>query len=47
MTSRLSPWLHFGHISALEVVDRVLKKGNWDPTMTPDKVTGSEMDGGD
>lgn len=41
MTSRLSPWLHFGHISALEVVDRVLKKGNWDPTMTPGKVTGS------
>ena len=41
MTSRLSPWLHFGHISSLEVVHRVLQDASWDPSMTEEKVTGS------
>tara|TARA_B100000945_G_C20424614_1_gene619733 strand:- start:614 stop:2134 length:1521 start_codon:yes stop_codon:yes gene_type:complete len=40
-TSRLSPWLHFGHISALEVVHRVLQKYQWDPSMSSEKVSGS------
>ena len=42
-TSRLSPWLHFGHISSLEVVHRVLKECQWDPSMTSEKVTGSRF----
>jgi deoxyribodipyrimidine photo-lyase len=29
VTSRLSPYLHFGHISSWEVVDRVLSRDGW------------------
>jgi len=30
-TSGLSPWFHFGHISTIEVVQRILDMGGWDP----------------
>jgi deoxyribodipyrimidine photo-lyase len=40
--SGLSPWLHFGHISAHEVASRVWASARWDPSRVADaKVTGS------
>ncbi|MEZ4235682.1 MAG: deoxyribodipyrimidine photo-lyase [Myxococcota bacterium] len=40
VASGLSPWLHFGHVSAHEVVWRVLDREGWDPgDLGP--VTGS------
>ena len=30
-TSGLSPWLHFGHISTIEIVQQILESNNWDP----------------
>jgi deoxyribodipyrimidine photo-lyase len=40
--SGLSPWLHFGHISAHEVAARVWADAKWDPSRVADaKVTGS------
>ena len=40
--SGLSPWLHFGHISAHEVASRVWADADWDPARVADaKVTGS------
>ena len=40
-TSRLSPFLHFGHVSAHEVVRRVLDREGWSPERLPAKATGS------
>lgn len=40
--SGLSPWLHFGHISAHEVAARVWAAAKWDPSRVMDaKATGS------
>jgi deoxyribodipyrimidine photo-lyase len=40
--SGLSPWLHFGHISAHEICARVWATTKWDPSRVADaKVTGS------
>ncbi len=40
--SGLSPWLHFGHVSAHEVAARVWADANWDPSRVADaKATGS------
>ena len=30
-TSGLSPWLHFGHISTIEIVQEILQSNGWDP----------------
>ncbi len=40
-TSRLSPYLHFGHISVHQVFDRVLEKEEWSSKMISGKTTGS------
>lgn len=37
-TSRLSPYLHFGHVSAHEVVTAVMRAEDW----TPDRLRGDE-----
>ena len=29
--SGLSPWLHFGHISSIEIVEKILENGKWTP----------------
>ncbi len=40
--SGLSPWLHFGHIAAHEVAERVWAHAKWDPSRVLDaKATGS------
>jgi deoxyribodipyrimidine photo-lyase len=39
--SGLSPYLHFGHISAHEVVGRVLREEDWNPSRLSLEVTGS------
>lgn len=40
--SGLSPWLHFGHISAHEIASRVWASARWDPSRVAHaKVTGS------
>jgi len=40
--SGLSPWLHFGHVSAHDVASRVWADASWDPSRVADaKVTGS------
>lgn len=40
--SGLSPYLHFGHVSAHEIVARVWKDADWDPSrLAGAKVTGS------
>ncbi|MCG3174587.1 MAG: hypothetical protein GMKNLPBB_02832 [Myxococcota bacterium] len=38
--SGLSPWLHWGHISAHEVFQRVMEKENWDPSSLPTRGNG-------
>jgi len=40
--SRLAPWLHFGHISAHEIVSTVLTKVDWSPDKLSTKVTASK-----
>ena len=35
--SGLSPWLHFGHVSSIEIVERILKQNDW----TPDQINPS------
>jgi deoxyribodipyrimidine photo-lyase len=40
-TSKLSPYLHFGHISVHQVFDRVMKKEEWSTKMISNKTTGS------
>jgi deoxyribodipyrimidine photo-lyase len=42
VASGLSPWLHFGHVSAHEVAARVWADADWDPSRVAGaKVTGS------
>ncbi len=40
-SSGLSPYLHFGHISAHEMVKSIWATHNWNPSMTQSKATGS------
>lgn len=40
-SSGLSPYLHFGHVSAHEVADRVWRAARWDPSRVADRPTGS------
>ncbi len=40
-SSGLSPYLHFGQISAHEVADRVWRAARWDPSRVADRPTGS------
>ena len=40
--SGLSPYLHFGHISAHEVFDAVAKQNDWDITRLSEAVTGAK-----
>ena len=44
MTSGLSPYLHFGHISAAEVFCRVAELARWKPSKVAEKATGSSSD---
>jgi deoxyribodipyrimidine photo-lyase len=39
-TSRLSPYLHFGHISAHEVFDRIVESQHWSPGRLADEANG-------
>jgi deoxyribodipyrimidine photo-lyase len=39
-TSRLAPYLHFGHISVHEILHAVMRWSNWSPERLSDKVTG-------
>lgn len=39
--SGLSPWLHFGHISAHEVFARILQRENWSESQLAEKSKGS------
>jgi deoxyribodipyrimidine photo-lyase len=39
--SGLSPYLHFGHISAHEIVARVWRAARWNPSRLADRPTGS------
>jgi deoxyribodipyrimidine photo-lyase len=39
-TSGLSPWLHFGHLSAQQVVSAVLDREGWDPDRRPRRADG-------
>lgn len=41
VTSGLSPYLHFGHISAHEVFDRITRHENWNPARVSQKPNGS------
>jgi len=40
-TSGLSPYLHFGHISAHEVFEEIVTAENWSPARLAPKATGS------
>ncbi|TVP77590.1 MAG: deoxyribodipyrimidine photolyase, partial [Gemmatimonadales bacterium] len=39
--SGLSPWLHWGHLSSSQVLERVLEGEGWTPARLPEKATGS------
>ena len=39
--SGLSPWFHFGHLSTIEVVHRILEREGWNPTMVDPSRRGS------
>ncbi len=39
-TSRLSPYLHWGHVSSREVVQEVLDREGWSPSALAEKVDG-------
>lgn len=41
VTSGLSPYLHFGHIAAHEVVDAALARDQWSPNQLAKKANGS------
>lgn len=41
VTSELSPYLHFGHISVHEVFTRLMEREGWSPTDLSDSATGS------
>jgi len=40
VASGLSPYLHFGHVSAHEIVARVWRAANWNPSRLADRPTG-------
>lgn len=40
-TSRLSPYLHFGHLSAFEVFNAVMRREKWSRRRLPARATGS------
>jgi deoxyribodipyrimidine photo-lyase len=40
--SRLSPWLHFGHLGAHEAMMAVLKRAEWSPDRLSTKVTAAK-----
>lgn len=40
-TSRLSPYLHFGYISAHEIFEAVTRQADWTPDQVATKATGS------
>ena len=40
-TSRLSPYLHFGHLSAHQVFDAVMRHERWSARRLPPKATGA------
>lgn len=39
-TSRLSPYLHFGHLSAHQVFDRIVARERWTPACLADNAAG-------
>jgi len=39
-TSRLSPYLHFGHVSSHQIVDRILTREGWDRTLLGPQADG-------
>ena len=41
VTSGLSPYLHFGHVSAHDIFERVCKTENWTPNRVSNMTTGS------
>ena len=41
VASGLSPWLHFGHISAHQIFQAVMEREGWTPSRILPKVTGS------
>jgi deoxyribodipyrimidine photo-lyase len=41
VTSGLSPWLHFGHVSSFEVVRAVLRREGWTPALLSPGATGA------
>ncbi len=41
VSSGLSPYLHFGHVSAHRVFERVMAREDWSPARIADKPTGS------
>ncbi|MEO8705176.1 MAG: deoxyribodipyrimidine photolyase, partial [Kofleriaceae bacterium] len=41
VASGLSPYLHFGHIGAADVVTRALRAATWNPSRLADKPSGS------
>jgi deoxyribodipyrimidine photo-lyase len=41
VTSGLSPYLHFGHISVHQVFDELTRQANWTPDKVAEKATGS------
>ena len=44
VTSSLSPYLHFGHISVHEVFDKLTRQADWTPDQVAKKATGSSRD---
>jgi deoxyribodipyrimidine photo-lyase len=38
-SSRLSPWLHWGHLSVHEIFDRLARREDWTPARVSDEVT--------
>ncbi|WP_242338625.1 deoxyribodipyrimidine photolyase [Anaeromyxobacter sp. SG66] len=40
VTSGLSPWLHFGHLSSFEVLGAVLRREGWTPALLAPAATG-------
>lgn len=43
VASGLSPWLHFGHISASDVFAQLAMRENWSPDKLADKAKGSRQ----
>ncbi|HSD19769.1 MAG TPA: deoxyribodipyrimidine photolyase [Anaeromyxobacter sp.] len=41
VTSGLSPWLHFGHLSSFEIVRAVLRREGWTPALVASAANGA------